>query len=252
MSELRIRQLTTIAEMEDVVALFDRLWPPGEAGSVISAEMLRALTKAGNYLAGAYSGAELIGASAGFFGPPEARRMHSHVTGVSAPGGQVGLALKLDQRDWALRHGIETISWTFDPLVSRNAYFNFSKLGARAAEYLPDFYGEMTDGVNRGAGSDRILVEWDLTAPPRPRADPGGATVALGRTADGAPEPGSATGSKLLIATPSDVESMRRDDPAKARAWRSAVRDVLAPRITDVVGFDRDGWYVVQRGEDGR
>ena len=251
---MRIRQVTTIAEMQAVVALFDALWPPGEAGSLIQPEMLRALTKAGNYLAGAFDDSDrLVGACLGFFGPPASRSMHSHVAGVSSPHAGVGLALKLDQRQWALAHGVETISWTFDPLVGRNAYFNLSKLGATAAEYLPDFYGEMTDGVNQGAGSDRLLVSWDLTAPtgraPAPIVD---AVVALGRSADGGPELGSTDGETLLVFTPADIEALRRTDPGAAKAWRFAVRKVLAPLVGDVAGFDRTGCYVVRRKGAGR
>jgi predicted GNAT superfamily acetyltransferase len=249
---VNIRQLTTIAEMAEAVALFDRIWPPGDAGSLIQPEMLRALTKAGNYLGGAFLDGKLVGACLGFFGPPASRSMHSHVAGVSVPAAGIGLALKLDQREWALRHGVETISWTFDPLVGRNAYFNLNKLGASAAGYLPDFYGEMTDEVNRGAGSDRLLVSWDLAAPSPKRLDPEHAVIALHRSPDGGPEIGSLDGDTLLIATPSDIEALRREDAGKAAAWRMALREVLAPLVPDVVGFDRAGFYVVQRTGAGR
>jgi predicted GNAT superfamily acetyltransferase len=250
---MSIRQLTTIAEMHAAVELFDAIWPPGAAGSLIQPEMLRALTKAGNYLGGAFDGDKLVGACLGFFGPPASRSMHSHVAGVSTPAAGIGLALKLDQRQWALRHGVETISWTFDPLVARNAYFNLTKLGATAAEYLTDFYGEMTDEVNRGFGSDRLLVSWDLTRPvggPAPSLT--APVVALGRSAAGAPEIGSTDGETLLIAVPSDMESLRRADPPLAVAWRHALRAVLAPLVADVVGFDRAGGYVVRRKGTGR
>ncbi|MEV6491401.1 GNAT family N-acetyltransferase [Actinoplanes sp. NPDC051633] len=257
---MRIRQLTTIAEMTAAVDLFDALWPPGDAGSLIQPEMLRALTKAGNYLAGAFDEDRLVGACLGFFGPPASRSMHSHVAGVSAQHAGIGLALKLDQREWALRHGVETISWTFDPLVGRNAYFNLTKLGATAAEYLPDFYGEMTDGVNQGAGSDRLLVSWDLAAPVGRPVERGDAVIVLGRAADGGPEigslddslPASPDGVTLLIATPSDIAALRRTDPAMANAWRVALREVLSPLVGEVAGFDRAGFYVVRQKGTGR
>ena len=57
------------------------------------------------------------------------------------------------------------MTWTFDPLVRRNAYFNTVKLAARPVNYLVDFYGEMTDEINTGQGSDRLLVQWPLLAP---------------------------------------------------------------------------------------
>ena len=77
-------------------------------------------------------------------------------------GRHVGFALKLHQRAWCLDRGITLLEWTYDPLVARNAYFNLGKLGARVAEYLPDFYGVMGDGINRYDESDRILVHWSL------------------------------------------------------------------------------------------
>ena len=79
----------------------------------------------------------------------------------------VGYALKLHQRAWALQRGIATITWTFDPLVRRNAYFNLAKLGVRATRYLPNFYGAMQDPINAGDDTDRLLVDWDLASPPK-------------------------------------------------------------------------------------
>src|SRR6185312_17408828 len=89
-----------------------------------------------------------------------------HIAGVTRAGAgrHIGYALKLHQRAWALDRGLDTVTWTFDPLVRRNAYFNTVKLAARPVEYLVNFYGEMTDEINVGQGSDRLLVEWPLLA----------------------------------------------------------------------------------------
>ncbi|STS10865.1 Uncharacterized conserved protein [Gordonia bronchialis] len=98
----------------------------------VSTDMLRALSHAGNYVAGAFIGDHLAGGSVGFFGAPVGHTLHSHITGVSkrGRGHNVGYALKMHQRTWALHRGLRTITWTFDPLVARNAYFNITKLGA--------------------------------------------------------------------------------------------------------------------------
>ena len=83
--------------------------------------------------------------------------MHSHITGV-LPGLQsqgLGRLLKQHQREWALAREVGHITWTFDPLVARNAHFNLRVLGARVTEYLVDHYGPMDDGVNRGDETDR-------------------------------------------------------------------------------------------------
>ncbi|MBB4685778.1 GNAT family N-acetyltransferase [Amycolatopsis jiangsuensis] len=233
---VRIRELSDLSELQSVQRLFERVWRTDEAGVPITAELMRALTKAGNYVAGAYSGDELVGACAGFFGTPSDEVLHSHIAGVSpAVRRHVGFAVKLHQRAWALRRGIAVIEWTFDPLVSRNAYFNLGKLAATAAEYLPDFYGGLGDGINVGDESDRLLVRWRIDGAevagacdgvPRTvdagAARAAGALVALDRSADGAAVPGLVEGDQ-----------------------------VLGKQLTGtgrVTGFDRAGWYLVSRG----
>ena len=247
-----VRELTTIDDFVAVCALFQEIWQPEPGSPLVTTELLRALTKAGNYLAGAFDGDRLVGACVGFFGAPADGTMHSHIAGVSpaAAGRHVGYALKLHQRVWAMHRGIAVVAWTFDPLVARNAWFNLGKLGATATEYLPNFYGGMHDVVNGGDDTDRLLVHWDLHHRGLFTGVPGDAVVALRRTADGAPEAGSTAGETLLVAVPSDITAMRAADPSRAREWRVAVRDVLGGLLADgarVAGFDRAGWYVVSR-----
>lgn len=83
----------------------------------------------------------LVGGSVGFFGAPLGVDLHSHMAGVSAVGRgrNVGYALKFHQRGWASERGIEQITWTFDPLVARNAYFDLGKLGAVPTSLSPRF-----------------------------------------------------------------------------------------------------------------
>ena len=96
--------------------------------------------------------------------------MHSHITGVLPDHQSQGLGrvLKQHQREWALARDVGHITWTFDPLVARNAHFNLRVLGTRVTEYLVNHYGPMDDGVNRGDETDRIMVSWALAAPPVP------------------------------------------------------------------------------------
>jgi len=277
---VEIRELAELPDLDAACALFDEIWQPGPAGSGLHAEMLRALTKAGSYASGAYDTAtgDLIGACAGFFGPPAEASLHSHIAGVRpvALRRAVGFALKVHQRAWCLRHGVRTVHWTFDPLIRRNAYFNLVKLGARPAEYLPNFYGAMNDSINRSVETDRMLVRWDLLSDRAVAACAGrpgpasaaaelarGAVVALGSGADGWPlagrsipfempgagsSPPAPAARTVLVAVPPDIEGMRRTDPRCAAAWRTALREALAPlleRGATVPGFDRDGWYVV-------
>ncbi|TDU82363.1 putative GNAT superfamily acetyltransferase [Kribbella voronezhensis] len=262
---VRVRELSELAELDEVYRLYDSIWRPDPKNPPVTTELLRALTKAGNYVGGAYDGDELLGACVGFFGAPAEVAMHSHVAGVSgaARGRNVGFALKLHQRAWALQRGVTAISWTFDPLVRRNAYFNLVKLAAVPTEYLTNFYGLMEDGINSGDDTDRLLVRWQLDAPEvaaaaarRPRAITlPAATIALGRTADERPSAGrSGDGGTVLVAVPTDVEGLRTTDPAAAKDWRAAVREVLGGLLADgarVTGFDRAGWYVLEHAAKG-
>jgi predicted GNAT superfamily acetyltransferase len=268
---VRIRELADLADLAAACRLFEEIWRPSPTNPPLTLELMRALTKAGNYAAGAYDGSLLVGACVGFFGPPSEHAMHSHIAGVSgaAGGRSVGYALKLHQRAWALARQVTEIAWTFDPLVRRNAYFNLVKLGARATEYLPNFYGGMHDSINSGTESDRLLVRWDLRSPQvaaacAGRFSPASATAERGRGAravlsagadgwpssrtNGARSPGSA----MLVAVPPDIERLREADPACADAWRGAVRDALEPLLAcggRVTGFDKDGWYIVEAAD---
>jgi predicted GNAT superfamily acetyltransferase len=260
-----IREITDARDFEATHRLFDRIWRPDPQNQPITAALMRALGKADNYVAAAFDEDELVGACVGFFGPPADATMHSHITGVSRTTVRrgVGFALKTHQRCWAMRRGLKTISWTYDPLVSRNGYFNLAKLAATPVEYLANFYGGMNDAVNGNDDSDRLLVSWDLNAPAVHAAcsgspvtsavtagSAGAAVVGLGRSPDGGPVPGTLDGATVLVAVPPDVETLRATDPESAHAWRVAVREALSTLMSAgwrATGFDRTGWYVLTR-----
>lgn len=259
-----VREVTGLHELDDVIDLFATIWGRS-ANPPITIELLRAFTKAGNYVGGAFDGEKLVGACVGFFHAPAEDALHSHIAGVSpeAAGRKIGFALKLHQRAWAMSRGISEIAWTYDPLVSRNAYFNLVKLGARPEEYLPNFYGAMLDTINGDGDSDRLLVRWRLDDPavvracrgPGTGARPGDETdpeavVALGVCDDGRPLRGRLDAATSLVAVPGDITALRATDPALARHWRHAVRDALTTLTADggrIEGFDRAGRYIVRR-----
>ncbi|MFL6143224.1 MAG: GNAT family N-acetyltransferase [Labedaea sp.] len=263
---VRIREVVDPRELGAVHGVFHSIWRSDPQDLPVTLTVLRAMTKSGNYVTAAYDGDRMVGAGVGFFGSPRSNELHSHITGVAAAaaGRGVGFALKLHQRAWALLRGVSTITWTFDPLVRRNAHFNLVKLAATAAEYLPNFYGGMHDDINGGDDSDRLLVRWDLRCAEVTAACAGtsaprhaetelarGAVVALGRSEHGLPVAGSLDGRTVLVAAPCDIERLRPADPDRARQWRTAMRDVLGTLMADgarVTGFDRAGWYVVTRG----
>ena len=247
--QVRVLELTDIAAHHEVVALFERVW----RAQVIDASTLHALSHVGNYVAGAYDDpggelGELLGAAVGFFAADG--HLHSHITGV-APGYEgrgIGYALKQHQGEWALAKNRAAISWTFDPLIARNAYFNLHKIGAVVVEYLVDFYGPMSDGINAGDATDRLFVKWHLDEPVAPAPSEEGVTVLVGSD-ENAPVPGACRGPRVLVATPRDIEQMRVSDPDLAIRWRMAVRDAMTTALDAgyrITGISRSGSYLLE------
>jgi predicted GNAT superfamily acetyltransferase len=252
---MNVRELTTTDELRAASALLAGIWRPTDP---MPYEMLRVLRHIGGYVSGAYDADTMIGVCAAF--PTADGGLHSHITGVATRGRGVGFAIKLHQREWALARGMSTISWTFDPLVRRNAYFNLAKLAARAEEYLEDLYGDMPDELNAGDPSDRLLVAWDLRAhavtaaakgDPPADAEPGPGTVTV-LTADpgGRPvERGAAGAARIAVGTPADIAALRADDPPLAQEWRRAQRAALGGALAAgyrVTGFTRSGHYLLE------
>ena len=197
------------------------------------------------------------------------RPLHwSHMLAVrpEARGRDLGFHLQLYQRRVLLGMGIETVRWTFDPLVARNAYLNLARLGARAIDYVRDYYGSGGDSaLSAGIGPDRVVVEWRLASPEVAAALEGsGGSDRLGsatrapavNTREGAkgPEPlappfelppppgGGAPGVRVRVEVPGDVLAVRRERPELAAAWRKSTRfafEELLARGYRVEGFLR-------------
>jgi len=228
-----VRTLVGTDDLEAANEVLQRVW--GTERPLAPLEFLVAMSHTGGYVAGAFDGDEMVGASLGLLAVHRGRpALHSHVTGLLpvARGTGLGRAIKLHQRTWALERGLGFITWTFDPLVRRNAWFNLAVLGARAEAYLPSFYGSMTDAINAGDESDRLYVCWDLAdeVPSTPRDGSAG------------PDPVE------LVPTPEDAVDLRRSDPAAVATWRRSTRRALVGALDaghSIVGFTRDGNYVI-------
>jgi predicted GNAT superfamily acetyltransferase len=241
-----VRPVSSLAELTTLDRMLAGIWQD-DSEALLTTELLRALAKSGNYVAGAFDGGTLVGAAVAFFAAPKERELHSHVTGV-VPG--------------AAGRRISTISWTYDPLVARNAHFNLGKLAAVPTEYLPNFYGAMHDRINGDDDSDRLFLRWDLAAPavvaacagkPRRCVRPATASVALRASEAGGPVPGTFRGQTVVVAVPEDIEALRRRAPGTAKDWRIAVRETLTALLAErlrFAGFDRSGWYVLTRGAE--
>lgn len=237
-----------------LVAVLDQVWGGDAGSSHLHHGMVTALAHTGEYAMLYEQDGQAVGAGLGFFGPPRAAVLHSHIVGVlpSVVGQGIGLAIKRHQREWCLERDVRDITWTFDPLIGRNAAFNLRKLGARAERYLEDFYGAMSDGINDGQATDRVLVRWELEQPAIPPDEYGAIAAWVAEDRSGEPivlEPAPAA-TRRSIRVPRDVEGLRRSDPELARRWRAAVRGALGGALDDgwvVLGFRADGDYVLER-----
>jgi predicted GNAT superfamily acetyltransferase len=226
-------------------AVFDEVWP-GE-GTQVTSNLLRALVHAGGYCSVVLEDDDrVVGAALGFpsrdASLPGGVYLHSHmaavVDGLRDRG--IGAAIKQHQRAWAREQGIPVVSWTFDPLVRRNAHFNVTRLGVEVRAYHPDFYGVMTDAINAGDRTDRLVAWWVVDSERAHAAAQGDLVIPdhdsvlqnardLIRLDDGVPRLADppAPGETVLVSLPDDVVSLRQADPALGLQWRLAVREAL-------------------------
>ena len=240
-----VRAVTEVADLRAVAGLFALAWE-SPAVPPLPHDVMRSLVHAGGAVHAAFRDGRLTGAAVATFGPPPSASCYSLITGVhpQAERRGTGLALKLAQRQWALAAGAASMTWTFDPLLRRNARFNLTRLGAAVTEYLTDFYGEIPDGVN-DPETDRLAVTWDLRAPlPAPPGTDG--------TPGTARDPGPA---EARCPVPEDIMAIRRSAPGLARQWRLAVREQLGGALAAgyrVSGFADPGGYLLARDHGDR
>jgi predicted GNAT superfamily acetyltransferase len=251
-------------EMEAVEGLQRLVWAGAET-DVVPAHMLLAAIHNGGLLIGAFEGASsLVGFVFGFPGlystPDGPRPKHcSHLLAVHPDTRSRGLGFALKRAQWQMvRHqGLDRITWTYDPLLSRNAYLNIARLGAVCSTYLRDEYGSMRDEMNQGLPSDRFQVDWwvnskrvirRLSKRPRLQLDlahflAAGVKIINPSHTDGTswPRPGSVIELEVsaetldeevagvkeplaLIEIPADFLALKAAEPALSVEWRSHTR----------------------------
>ena len=282
-----IRDFETVEEYRGCLALQEETWGAGFSESV-SPAIQKVAQILGGVAAGAYDAeGKLVGFVFGMTGLRGGEVVHwSDMLAVRAGTRDAGLGrrLKAYQREKMLGLGIDRMFWTFDPLQSRNAHLNITKLGAVVREYVPDMYGDTDSPLHRGIGTDRFVALW-LMGSARvverlgdgPDAPFGGALgvraaralrgaspalAPAGTDTDGAgqhPRPGDPdlglADDAVSVVIPSDVVRLMADDTGLAVAWRVATRAALAhymARGYEVREFDRGttvSRYVLVRGE---
>lgn len=267
MSEITIRLMTSLAAIREIERVQRTIWKYSDL-EMLPSHTLHALAQNGAALLGAYDGSNLVGFSLAVLGTIESPeridqvaaarlKMYSVITGVLADyqSQAVGFRLKLAQREFALRIGVRLITWTFDPLESRNARFNIGKLGVICHRYLRHFHGDMS-GLNAGLPTDRFEAEWWVTsnrvegrvvkkrgAMPLEALLGAGAVLLNRATFDGRglPVPPEATGweggmvtngsgrqaNLLLVEIPANFQEIKRDDSGLALRWRHHSRQLF-------------------------
>ena len=164
---IAIRPCHAIEEFEAMVDLEIDVWGFGQR-EVVPSQMYVVAAKTGGQVFGAFVGDKLAGFALAYPGIREGRPyLHSHMAAVSAEFRDLGIgrSLKLAQREDALARGIDLIEWTFDPLQTRNAYFNICRLGVVCRRYLIDVYGSTSSPLHAGLPTDRLVAEWHLSSP---------------------------------------------------------------------------------------
>ena len=276
-----IKLLESPEEMSLVEDLQRVVWQGSET-DVVPAHVFITAVHNGGLVIGAFVDNQIIGFVFGFPGlettPDGPRPKHcSHMMGIHPDHRDSGVGFALKRAQWQMvRHqGLDHITWTYDPLLSRNAYLNIAKLGAVCNTYRRSEYGDMRDGLNAGLPSDRFQVDWwintrrvDRRLSKRARrplkldnfskADlqP---LYSLQQQAGGWPRPpehfSPLEGHLALAEIPADFTALKDGDFSLARDWRFFSREVFETAfaegyiVTDFVFDQGRSFYVLSNGE---
>jgi len=258
-STIIIRDIEHVSELRAVETLQKDVWGCDDL-DVVPLTMFVAGREVGAVLIGAYDGSSLVGFVYGFPSYENGRvTHHSHMLAVrpSYRNHNLGYQLKLAQRERVLAQGIKRITWTFDPLQSLNAYFNFRKLGVVADTYKINFYGEATSSFLHQIGTDRLWVTWLLDSqrvrerlqtkalkPGSPfESECSPALVQAGTNeAPQRNESSNVLGQEhLSIEIPTDINALQRERPELAIKWREATRWAFTGAIAS--GYSVEEFY---------
>lgn len=267
-----IRDLQSFDDLKQVEAVEKEVWGISDADAV-PLTITIATKEAGSIWVGAFDGSELVGFAFGFLGQEQGRVMvHSHMLAVRDRYRDLdlGYKLKLAQRERALALRLDDLritemTWTFDPLQSKNAHLNFSKLGVVSDTYKADFYGPETSSVLHRNSTDRLWVRWPMASRrvlDRLQGKNNRAELldALSRllplirfNGDGKPArtdlTAALTRQRIAIEVPSNIGFIEQKDPTLARDWRLATRWAFTEAL-------KEGFFVAEfcrtvRGKQG-
>lgn len=231
--EYSIRQCGTLEEFEACLQMQRDVWQFSDL-DVTPLRSFVISTRGGGFTLGAFDASNrLLGFAHALASFDERLRpyYYSQMLAVE-PGHQnagIGVRLKLAQREHALKTGVPLMTWTFDPLQSRNAYLNIIKLGGVVRRYYVNYYGnKSTSAFHRGLDTDRLFVEW---------------WVRSEHVADALAGKGRAAEPEAVVEVPRDIETMKKRDIDEARHWQLRVREGFQKCLNEglyCAGFEAD------------
>lgn len=269
---LNIRDLRSFDDLKQAEEVEREVWGLSDA-DITPLTLAVATKEAGSIWVGGFEGAKLAGFAFGFLGSERGCLIvHSHMLAVREPyrNSRLGYKLKLAQRDRALAVRINDVrisemTWTFDPLQSKNAHLNFSKLGVVSDSYKADFYGPETSSILHRNGTDRLWVTWPLTSRRvqeriRGKENQDEVIDALSTltpliqfNGNGKPAASDLVAAlnrqRIAIEIPSDIGDVERRDPALAREWRLQTRWAFTEALK--AGFLAAEFCRTVRGQQG-
>lgn len=286
-----IKPINTPLQIKQVAQVEAETWGLNPSDTVPD-HVLTAIANDGGVLLGAYDRDQLIGFTLGWLGTTSQEdgiiaadylKLVSHMTGVldGYRDQRIGYHLKLAQREWALARGLDLVTWTYDPLESRNAYLNIHLLGCTCQTYYRDYYGEMSDQMNEGIASDRLRVDWwinsdrvrrCLSPSPDQKIQAGSIELYIQvgvqllnptKLEGGYHLPGDQTISpsktRLLVEIPADIQAIRQKDREMGVAWRRHTREIFESvfsagyRVVDFIyirGETPQSYYLLRNDAD--
>lgn len=240
------RRVESLEEYQECVVIQEETWGVNFRERVPSAILLVGQRLSGVCAAAFAPGGRMLGFVFGLTGPYNGGIAHWSdllAVRVESRGQHIGERLKQYQRQLCRNDGIDTIYWTFDPLVARNAHLNLSRLGAGASEYVVNMYGNNTGSPLHGTlDTDRWIARWDLTADsPAPQSPSERGVYVVRSTAnDSLPvdEP-LVSADVVRVAVPRDFDALSHEVRV---AWRDATRRAFLHYLTigyRVISFQR-------------
>lgn len=269
MTQFVIRPMESISDFKQCVTLQETIWGPGFSETVPVA-ILKVSQRLGGVAVGAYDEAgELAGFVYGMTGLENGRTVHwSDMLAVrpGLDGAGLGPRLKAYQREQLLGIGVDTVYWTFDPLESRNAHVNFSKLGVIVREYAENMYGDTTSPVHQGIGTDRLIALWMIGTDrvarrvagdhgPAPEADRDAVPVFQVSGDQEELRPGESDldleARAVLVPIPASIQAVKARSADAAVEWRHATRAALRTylergyQVVELYRRDRHSEYLL-------